>query len=432
MAVVRDSEGRGLLSGVRVLDLSIWRPGPYATQLLVEMGADVVKVEPPGGDPMRVFPTLFAVLNAGKRSAAVDLKDDPSGKTAVLERGGGGRRRGRGLPARCGARLGRRRRGVRRVNPAVVYCSISGYGQDGPLAEHPGHDINYQAWAATLEPRTTDDEPVVPRPPIADLAGGAYAALAVCAALVQRSRTGEGESIDVSMTDVLASWTGAVPPLTLPDGQAVGGQVRRVRDVPTADGGWVALGVISEDHFWSGLTRTLGLDDAAALTFPERLALGRRAHRAHRQGDRRAGPGRSRSPTLAAAGVPASPSCRNPRWCAPRCSVHAAPSPTGRTASRSCSTRCSTGITRRARPMRSRRSSRAPSTSRRGRRGSRPRSILLRRSRRELVVGGDEPSCWRNWKRSAMPQLSARRPSATRQRKNARIVPFLCVAPPRR
>ena len=119
-----------------------------------------------------------------------------------------------------------------------------------------------------------DDEPVVPRPPIADLAGGAYAALAVCAALVKRSRTGEGESIDVSMTDVLASWTGAVPPLTLPDGQAVGGQVAGYGTFQTADGGWIALGVISEDHFWTGLTRTLGLDDAAALTFPERLALG--------------------------------------------------------------------------------------------------------------------------------------------------------------
>src|SRR5205823_10121900 len=75
VSVVPDSERSGLLTGVRVLDLSIWRPGPYATQLLVELGADVVKIEPPGGDPMRVFPTLFAVLNAGKRSAAIDLKD---------------------------------------------------------------------------------------------------------------------------------------------------------------------------------------------------------------------------------------------------------------------------------------------------------------------------------------------------------------------
>jgi crotonobetainyl-CoA:carnitine CoA-transferase CaiB-like acyl-CoA transferase len=305
VTVVRDSEGRGLLTGVRVLDLSIWRPGPYATQLLVELGADVVKVEPPGGDPMRVFPTLFAVLNAGKRSAAVDLKD-PSGKTAVLEAAAEADVVVEGFRPGVVRGLGVDDDGVRRVNPSVVYCSISGYGQQGPLAEHPGHDINYQAWAGTLEPRSSDDEPVVPRPPIADLAGGAYAALGVCAALVRRSRTGEGESIDVSMTDVLASWTGAVPPLTLPDGQEVGGQVAGYGTFGTADGGWVALGVISEDHFWGGLTRTLGLDDASELTFPERLALGNalseRIAKAIAERDRD-----EIVRELAAAGVPASP-----------------------------------------------------------------------------------------------------------------------------
>jgi crotonobetainyl-CoA:carnitine CoA-transferase CaiB-like acyl-CoA transferase len=128
----------------------------------------------------------------------------------------------------------------------------------------------------------------------------------VCAALVRRSRTGEGESIDVSMTDVLASWTGAVPPLTLPDGQAVGGQVAGYGTFRTADGGWIALGVISEDHFWTGLTRTLGLDDAAALTFPERLALGssltERITKAIAERDRD-----DVVRELASAGVPASP-----------------------------------------------------------------------------------------------------------------------------
>lgn len=267
-----DGGAHGLLAGVRVLDLSIWRPGPYATQLLVEMGADVVKVEPPGGDPMRVFPTLFAVLNAGKRSAAVDLKSD-AGRTAVLARAGDADVVVEGFrPGVVGA-LGVDDDNVRRVNPSIVYCSISGYGQTGPLATVPGHDVNYQAWAAVLEPRP-GERPVVARPPIADLAGGVYAAMAVCAALVRRARTGEGESIDVSMTDILASWVGAVPPLTLPDGERVGGQVPGYGTFATADGGWIALGVISEDHFWSALVRTLGLDDVASLSFAERLALG--------------------------------------------------------------------------------------------------------------------------------------------------------------
>jgi crotonobetainyl-CoA:carnitine CoA-transferase CaiB-like acyl-CoA transferase len=303
---VRDESGAdGLLAGVRVLDLSIWRPGPYATQLLVELGADVVKIEPPGGDPMRVFPTLFAVLNAGKRSAAIDLKNRAE-RDAVLALARDADVVVEGFRPGVVRALGVDDESVRRINPSAVYCSISGYGQGGPLAELPGHDVNYQAWAGTLEPRTADDAPVVPRPPIADLAGGAYAALAVCAALVRRSRTGEGESIDVSMTDVLASWTGAVPPLTLPDGQEVGGQVAGYGTFRTADGGWVALGVISEDHFWTALTGALGLDDAASLSFAERLALGtaltERIAEAIAQ--------RKRDDLvreLAAAGVPASP-----------------------------------------------------------------------------------------------------------------------------
>ena len=260
----------GLLAGVRVLDFSIWRPGPYCTQLLVEMGADVTKVEPPEGDPMRVFPALFGPLNAGKRSVLVDLKDD-AGRAQGLELARDTDVVVEGFRPGVVARLGVDDDAVRRVNPSVIYCSISGYGQTGPLAQSPGHDLNYQAWAATLEARDEHSEPVVPRPPIADLAGGAYAAMAICAALVRRATTGEGETIDVAMTDVLASWTGATPPLTLADGQRLSGQVPGYGTFRTADGGWIALGIISEDHFWASLTGVLGLDDASALPFPERL-----------------------------------------------------------------------------------------------------------------------------------------------------------------
>lgn len=308
------SETGGLLAGVRVLDFSIWRPGPYATQLLVEMGAEVVKVEPPGGDPMRVFPTLFGVLNAGKRSAAVDLKEG-AGQRAVLELGRTADVVVEGFRPGVVHRLGVDPDSFTRVNPAIVYCSISGYGQRGSLAGVPGHDLNYQAWAGTLEPRPGTDEPVVARPPIADLAGGAYAAMAICAALVKRANTGAGEVIDVSMTDVLASWTGAVPPLTLSDGQPVGGRVPGYGTFRAADGGWVALGVISEDHLWERLTNALGLTDAASLTFPERLALtapldDRLAEAISR---------RERDDLvaqLAAAGVPASPVLSQPEMLA--------------------------------------------------------------------------------------------------------------------
>ena len=141
-----------LLEGVRILDLGIWRPVPYATQLLVEMGADVIKVEPPGGDPMRVFPELFAVLNAGKRNIVVDLKNEDgvahvlalvTDADAVIE----------GFRPGVADRLGVGYDSLRAVNPAIVYCSISGYGADGPLAQVPGHDVNYQAYAGVLRPR---------------------------------------------------------------------------------------------------------------------------------------------------------------------------------------------------------------------------------------------------------------------------------------
>jgi crotonobetainyl-CoA:carnitine CoA-transferase CaiB-like acyl-CoA transferase len=262
-----------LLSGLRVLDLSIWRPGPYATSLLVALGADVLKVEPPGGDPMRQYAGLFESINAGKRSIELDLKDGEDRERAlalameadVLVEG---------FRPGVMARLGLDAETVRGANPALVYCSISGYGQDDPRAQLPGHDVNYQAWAGALTPEggTARVSPL----PIADLAGGMAAAFGVCAAVAGRQATGEGTYLDVSMTDVLATWTGRVGN---EDGDGAGGSSRG-GPVPgygifdTADGGQVALGVISEQHFWSNLCAELGLEDLAPLTFEDRSARG--------------------------------------------------------------------------------------------------------------------------------------------------------------
>lgn len=122
-----------LLAGIRVLDLSIWRPGPYATSLLVALGADVLKVEPPGGDPMRHYSGLFDVINAGKRSVELDLKDEGN-RSRALELAAGADVVVEGFRPGVMARLGLDYDAVRRVNPSVVYCSISGYGQSGPAA----------------------------------------------------------------------------------------------------------------------------------------------------------------------------------------------------------------------------------------------------------------------------------------------------------
>jgi crotonobetainyl-CoA:carnitine CoA-transferase CaiB-like acyl-CoA transferase len=254
----------GFLDGIRVLDLSVWRPGPYATQLLHADGAEVTKVEPPGGDPMRAFPELFESLNAGKASRRVDLKTD-AGRAEVLDLAAGADVVLEGFRPGVVERLGVGYSHVRERNPRVVYCSISGFGQTGPLADAPGHDLTYLAWAGALSPDGTP--PVAPRIPVADLSAGMAAAHAVCAALVRR----EGAYLDIAIADVLATWTG-------PADARLQGMSGPTRAIPgygtfaTADGGWVALGVLDENPFWAGLCTALGLDVHAALTFADRVA----------------------------------------------------------------------------------------------------------------------------------------------------------------
>jgi crotonobetainyl-CoA:carnitine CoA-transferase CaiB-like acyl-CoA transferase len=251
-----------------VLDLSIWRPGPYATQLLAEIGADVVKVEPPGGDPMRAYPELFTSLHANKRAMVLDLKQ-PAGLAEARRLAEAADVLVEGFRPGVMARLGMGYDAVRSINPSIVYCSLSGMGQDGELAAASGHDLNYQAWAGALAPDA--GPPVVSALPIADLAGGMAAAFAITAALFRRLRTGEGECIDVAMSDVLATWTGAARPRA----QGVDPTARGVPGYglfDTADGGYVVLGVLTEDHFWRGLCQVLGLGDVAELGFTDRMA----------------------------------------------------------------------------------------------------------------------------------------------------------------
>jgi crotonobetainyl-CoA:carnitine CoA-transferase CaiB-like acyl-CoA transferase len=262
------------LSGLRVLDLSIWRPGPYATSLLVPLGADVLKVEPPGGDPMRLYPGLFAAVNEGKRSVELDLKDTV-GRARALELATQADVLVEGFRPGVLARFGLDEAAVRSRSPGIVYCSISGYGQHDPRATLPGHDVNYQAWSGALTP-DGGTATAVPPLPTADLAAGLTAAFGICAAVLGRITSGEGTYLDVSMTDVLATWTGPATP------EAAGGTQADLPSGPTpgyglfatADGGQVALGVINEQHFWASLCGELGLGEVAALGFDERRGRG--------------------------------------------------------------------------------------------------------------------------------------------------------------
>jgi alpha-methylacyl-CoA racemase len=253
------------LAGVKVLDFSTLLPGPMAGLMLAEAGANVVKIERPGtGEEMRHYEPRwgrdaisFALLNRGKKSLAIDLKD--TRQAALLE------------PLireadvlieqfRPGVmdRLGLGYRAVSAINPRLVYCSITGYGQTGPKAGTAGHDLNYLGDAGLLALSLGDPQhPTVPPVLAADLAGGSYPAVVnILLALLQRERTGTGTHLDIAMTEnlfMLMTWA-------LGQGQAAGqwpvssselltGGSPRYQIYPTADGRHVAVAAL-EQKFW--------------------------------------------------------------------------------------------------------------------------------------------------------------------------------------
>jgi crotonobetainyl-CoA:carnitine CoA-transferase CaiB-like acyl-CoA transferase len=259
------------LEGMKVLDVSAWRPMPHATQILADLGAEVLKVEPPGGDPMRGFPEIFARIARGKRSVVLDLKSD-AGRDRALELAAEADVFCEAWRPGVADRLGLGPDAVMALNPTVIYCSLSGYGQTGPWRDRPGHDINFQAVAGALR-RGPDEAPeAAPRIPVADLEGGTVCAALVCAAWARRLQTGEGARLDVAMADVVAWWIGPA------SGAAVAGSERRTGGVggygtfATADGGWVALGTLTEQHLWDAVCRAVGLSDLVGLGPSERIA----------------------------------------------------------------------------------------------------------------------------------------------------------------
>lgn len=237
------------LSGVRILDFSVLLPGPFATSILGDLGADIIKVEPPTGDFARKMPeALFRVANRNKRGIAIDLKREQSHK--VIER----------LAAwadvafetfRPGVatRLGIGYTQLAKLNPRIVYCSLTGYGQSGPWRDAPGHDLNYLAAAGALMFRGHWlGSPQRSGLPVADIAGGAFAVIAILAALHERERNGKGAELDLSLFEAALFSTAARHGLDLEeDGRA---HLYPTNDLfETADGKRVALGIV-EPHFW--------------------------------------------------------------------------------------------------------------------------------------------------------------------------------------
>ena len=263
----RDPSDAAPLAGVRVLDFSELLPGPFLTQSLVEMGADVLKVErPPHGDHVRrVGPALFAAVNRGKRSWLADLKD-PAQRDAVAALAEQADVLIEGYRPGVMARLGLDHGTLARRNPRLIVLSLSGYGSDGPRASWPGHDINYLAAAGIVSMAV---KPGAESPsfgvPVADLAGGIYALAALNAALLQRERTGRGQHLDVALADCMAHWMNSrLGSIWQQPDAGIEAQRQPFQQRPgygvfrCADGALLSLGAL-EDHFWQRLVEVLPL-----------------------------------------------------------------------------------------------------------------------------------------------------------------------------
>jgi len=275
------------LQGIRVLDLSRLLPGGFCSLLLADYGADVLKVEDTsGGDYVRWAPplvegaapsaasALFLALNRNKRSIRIDLKTS-GGRDVLLALA---RSHDVVLESfRPGVldRLGVGYDALRAANPAIVLCSISGYGQDGPLRDRAGHDMSYLGLIGMLDlgGGGPDEPPTLPAGQIADLGGGALmAAFGILAALRERDRSGEGQHVDVAMADGALSWLAFVAarrlagePVPERGRDALAGGLVCYRPYACSDG-WVTLGAL-EPRFWAAFCRGVGRKDLVAGQF---------------------------------------------------------------------------------------------------------------------------------------------------------------------
>ncbi len=246
----------GKLSGITVIDLTQFLPGPMMSVMMADQGARVIKIEPPAGDPVREQAPFengqsvwFANLNRGKDSVVLDLKDE-GGKAALRELIATADVFVEGFRPGVMARLGFDYAAVSALNPAIIYCSISAFGQEGALAHHPAHDMAVQALAGFLSVNDgLDGRPVVPGAPAADLAAGLTALSAVLMALIGREKSGKGDYIDVAMFDSLLPWCAHTAGSAIAGGPAPVSSHQRslggaafYQVYATSDGGHVCLG----------------------------------------------------------------------------------------------------------------------------------------------------------------------------------------------
>jgi len=262
------------LEGIRVLDLTRLAPGPFCTMLLADMGADVIVVEEAPGAGRRFDigtserALAFNALGRNKRSIGLNLKDERArevfyrladGADVVLE----------GFRPGVVKRLGVDYETISRLNPRIVYCSLSGYGQTGPYASLVGHDINYISLGGALGMIGWPGQPpTIPLNVIADFAGGGlYAAFAILVAVIARGKTGRGQYVDMAMSDGVTSLLAMVvgqyfgsDHVLRPGQELLNGASPGYNVYETSDGRWLSIGCL-EPWFWQELCQALGCEE---------------------------------------------------------------------------------------------------------------------------------------------------------------------------
>ncbi len=249
-----------MLENVKVVEVAAFYPGPFCCQILKTLGADVVKVEPPGGEPGRTLDAVFAAMNHGKQFLFLDLKTEEGyekfmklveSADVVVE----------GFRPGVARKLGIDYESVRKVNESIIYCSISAFGQENRLSHLPAHDLNCLGLGGILEISAMGGEIRDPNLQLADFSSAVYAVIAILAALIERGRTGKGRYIDISMfhsalysapihTSSMLNGLGILPAFS--SNPAYG--IYRTKD------GFITLGIIAEEHFWRRLCQALNLD----------------------------------------------------------------------------------------------------------------------------------------------------------------------------
>lgn len=262
----------GPLAGIRVVDLTRILAGPFASQILGDLGADVIKIEPPGGDETRGFAPFrageshyFVSINRSKRGMVIDLKT-PQGKEIVKRLAADADILIENYRPGVLDRLGLGYAALSAINPRLIYCAISGFGLTGPLRDRPSFDIVTQALTGVLSVNGAEGEPPVKLGlPMGDLVGGVFGPIGILAALVERQRTGQGRLIDVALYDGLLGMLGYLAQLALFTGRdpaPVGTRHPNIApygSYPTSDG-QIIIACLT-DGFWRSLCAAMGRRD---------------------------------------------------------------------------------------------------------------------------------------------------------------------------